>query len=63
MPYTSDAQRKAMYAAKAGKSTLGIPQKVGADFVKAGPAKPNLPKYAPSSPRKTYPPLKDLGKK
>jgi hypothetical protein len=28
-----------MYAAKAGKSTLGIPQKVGADFVKATPKK------------------------
>jgi hypothetical protein len=24
-----------MYAAKAGKSTLGIPKKVGAEFVKA----------------------------
>jgi hypothetical protein len=26
-----------MYAAKAGKSTLGIPQKVGAEFVAADP--------------------------
>ena len=28
-----------MRAAKAGKSTLGIPQKVGAEFVKADSAK------------------------
>lgn len=35
MPPKSEAQRRAMYAAKAGKSTLGIPQKVGAEFVKA----------------------------
>jgi hypothetical protein len=33
MPIVSQAQRGAMYAAKAGKSTLGIPQKVGAEFV------------------------------
>jgi hypothetical protein len=32
-----------MYAAKAGKSTLGIPKSVGADFVAAGPASGNLP--------------------
>lgn len=35
MPVVSEAQRKAMYSAKAGKSTLGIPKKVGAEFVKA----------------------------
>jgi len=33
MPIKSQAQRGAMYAAKAGKSTLGIPKKVGAKFV------------------------------
>lgn len=38
MPIVSGAQQRAMYAAKAGKSTLGIPQSVGADFVAAGPA-------------------------
>jgi hypothetical protein len=43
MPIESKAQQRAMYAAKAGKSTLGIPQSVGADFVAAGPAKPKLP--------------------
>lgn len=35
MPPVSQQQRKAMYAAKAGKSTLGIPKKVGAEFVAA----------------------------
>ena len=35
MPPVSQAQRAAMYAAKAGKSTLGIPKKVGAEFVAA----------------------------
>lgn len=44
MPYKSDAQRKAMYAAAEGKSNIGIPKKVGKEFVKAGPASKNLPK-------------------
>lgn len=40
----SQQQRKAMYAAAAGKSTLGIPKKVGKEFVEADkPGK--LPKY------------------
>ena len=43
MPIVSEAQRKAMYAAAAGKSTLGIPKSVGKDFVAAGPASSNLP--------------------
>lgn len=42
MPFKSKAQQGAMYAA-AGKSTLGIPKKVGKEFVKAGPASKNLP--------------------
>ena len=37
MPPVSQAQRKAMWAAKAGHSTLGIPQKVGAEFADADP--------------------------
>ncbi len=49
MPSVSRAQQKAMFAAKSGKSTIGIPQKVGADFAAAdearGPAK--LPARAP----------------
>ncbi len=35
MPVVSKAQNAAMHAAEEGKSTLGIPQKVGAEFVKA----------------------------
>lgn len=31
----SQSQRGAMYAAAAGKSTLGIPKKVGKEFVKS----------------------------
>lgn len=46
MPSISRAQQKAMHAAEAGHSTLGIPQSVGADFDAAdharGPTK--LPK-------------------
>jgi hypothetical protein len=34
MPMKSQAQRKAMHAAAAGKSTLGIPKRVGKKFVK-----------------------------
>ena len=37
MPAVSSRQMRAMLAAKAGKSTLGIPAKVGAEFVKATP--------------------------
>jgi hypothetical protein len=36
-PPVSEAQRKAMFAAKSGNSTIGIPQKVGAEFAKADP--------------------------
>ena len=52
MPYVSEAQRRAMYAAKEGHSTLGIPKKVGEDFVAAGPASGKLPerKKKPSKP-------------
>lgn len=35
MPIVSESQRKAMYSAAAGKSTLGIPKKVGKEFVKS----------------------------
>jgi hypothetical protein len=43
MPMKSKDQMAAMYAAAAGKSTIGIPKKVGKEFVKSGKAKPNLP--------------------
>jgi len=46
MPSVSDKQKKAMQAAAQGKSTLGIPAKVGKEFAaadkKKGPFK--LPK-------------------
>ena len=35
MPIESQAQRGAMYAAAEGKSTLGIPKKVGKEFVRS----------------------------
>lgn len=35
MPSVSQAQRAAMFAAAAGKSTLGIPQKIGKEFADA----------------------------
>lgn len=60
MPSTSKQQRKAMFAAQAGKSTLGIPQKVGKDFIaadksksKASLAKLPLRKGVPSAPPST----------
>lgn len=37
MPPVSEAQRRAMEAAKSGNSTLGIPQSVGAEFAAADP--------------------------
>jgi len=35
MPPVSQAQRRAMGAAMSGHSTLGIPKKVGREFIKA----------------------------
>ena len=43
MPVVSEAQRRAMYAAKEGNSTLGIPKSVGADFIAATPKGEKLP--------------------
>ena len=54
MPIESKAQQRAMYAAAAGKSNIGIPKKVGKEFVSAGPAKKNLPERAKSNvPKRT----------
>ena len=47
MPVVSEAQRRAMYAAKEGTSTLGIPKSVGEDFIAATPAGAKLPEKAP----------------
>ena len=59
MPSTSRVQRVAMRIAKAGKSNIGIPQKVGADFVAADKKKSKaqlaalpLRKGAPTPPAK-----------
>ena len=38
MPSRSGPQYRAMAAAKAGNSTIGIPQDVGAEFVAATPS-------------------------
>jgi len=46
MPPKSEAQRKAMYAAAAGKSTIGIPKSVGREYVEAD-AGAKLPKRSP----------------
>lgn len=37
MPPVSQKQRAAMAAAAQGKSTIGIPAKVGKEFIKADP--------------------------
>ena len=37
MPPVSQKQRKAMWAAASGHSTIGIPKKVGKEFAKADP--------------------------
>ncbi len=39
-----------MYAAESGHSTLGIPKKVGAEFVAATPKGEKLPEQAPVKP-------------
>jgi hypothetical protein len=54
MPIESKAQQRAMYAAAAGKSNIGIPKKVGKEFVAAGKAKPKLPeRVKQSAPKRT----------
>ena len=59
MPSVSQKQRVAMQFAKAGKSNIGIPQSVGADFVAADKKKSRarlaalpLRKGAPTPPQK-----------
>ena len=45
MSAKSEKQRRAMYAAAAGHSKIGIPQAVGKEFVKA-PGKPQASQLA-----------------
>jgi hypothetical protein len=49
MPDVSRKQQVAMIMAKKGQSTLGIPKKVGEDFIAADNAagNPSLPERAP----------------
>jgi len=58
MPSVSRQQQKAMFAAAAGKSNLGIPQSVGAEFVKAdtGGKLPKVKKYQGGGPVDRYDP-------
>ncbi len=49
MPSVSRAQQKAMFAAKSGKSTVGIPQQVGADYAAADEARGPAPLPARAS--------------
>lgn len=44
MPSKTAKQKRAMQAAAAGKGTLGIPKKVGKEFVKADKASAKKPK-------------------
>ncbi len=53
MPPVSEAQRRAMYAAKDGKSTLGIPKQVAKEFV-AADAGGKLPKRKVQNSTKMY---------
>lgn len=46
MPVVSEAQRRAMAAAAHGRSTLGIPSKVGKEFIAATPKGKKLPAKA-----------------
>lgn len=48
-PPVSEAQRRAMFAAKAGNSNIGIPQSVGEEFAEADPGG-KLPEHKSDSP-------------
>lgn len=50
MPAVSGAQRRAMFAAASGKSTIGIPKKVGQEFADADQGG-RLPQYASQAKR------------
>jgi hypothetical protein len=50
MPPVSERQRRAMYAAKAGRSNIGIPKSVGREFTRADPGG-KLPRSKRSSRR------------
>lgn len=58
MPAKSSAQFRAMEAAKHGRSKLGIPPKVGAEFVEETDDPDTLPPRAPKA-KKARSPLAD----
>ena len=57
MPIKSKAQKAAMHAAASGKSNLGIPKKVGKEFVSAqhGKKVPNVEKVAKNQKTRSTP--------
>lgn len=59
MPVVSQAQNAAMHAAEEGRSTLGIPQSVGAEFTKD--QKPGSVKRLPKHVRKSAKHMKKRG--
>lgn len=52
MPVVSQTQNRAMKSAASGHSTLGIPQKVGAEFIAASHGIKGLPKRAKEKKKK-----------
>lgn len=59
MPVVSQQQRAAMYAAAEGHSKLGIPAKVGAEFIATSHGIKHLPKR--KKPKKREPVFGRLG--
>ena len=55
MPVTSQAQRRAMFAAAEGHSNLGIPKSVGQDFTAASKGITGLPERAKAAPPPSRP--------
>lgn len=54
MPFRSNAQRKAMYAAAAGDSTVGIPQDAAERFVAHSDASVGgLPEHVPTAQKRS----------
>lgn len=60
MPVVSQQQRRAMYAAAEGHSTLGIPAKIGKEFVAASHGIKHLPKRKKPEKKPRYRPFGTL---
>jgi hypothetical protein len=50
MPVKSKAQNRAMYAAAAGKSALGIPKAVGQEYIRSSVKVKDLPEKVKKKP-------------